>query len=99
MIAVEGYLHFHHFVGEAPPRELASAALPIVEWAAVEYLSQFDYPRRAEVVVEGGSTKLRGVIRVTATVLIAYGGLRQALDYARKDGRAAATWIDRKSVV
>lgn len=96
MILVEGYFHFRHFPDEPPPRELGDIVLPIAEQAALRYLTAFDYPRRGEVVVEEGSTKVRAIVRTTAMVLLTYGGVRQAIDYARQDGRAAAGWVLRQ---
>jgi hypothetical protein len=98
MVVAEAYLHFERLSRPSPLRSVGESAFPIVEQAAREFLTRFEYQRLAEVVVEEGSLRLRGRIRVTAgallTAFIGYGAVRQSIDYARRDGKTAAGWIN-----
>jgi hypothetical protein len=99
MIVGEGYLRFEPRM-QMPLSEVAKLTFPVVETAGQRFFELFAEKRGAEVVVEDGSLRLLGRVRVTAAVLVStfvgYGAVRQAVDYARHDGRIAAGWINQQ---
>jgi hypothetical protein len=97
MIVSEAYLRFEPYRRVGSMRELGTLLFPIIEAAAHEFFTEFPYERKGQIIIEAGSLRNRGIVRVTAaalTAFIGYGGVRQAIDYARRDGQAAASWIN-----
>jgi len=96
MVVSESYLHFEPRDWRLPRPQIGELVIPLLERATNQFLVEFREPKRAEVVVDEGSIRLRGLIRLTAMALIGYGGIRTGIDYAWRDGKAAAGWVNER---
>ncbi|NTU44343.1 MAG: hypothetical protein HGA99_02320 [Chlorobiaceae bacterium] len=94
MIISESYLHFD-FPSYRDPLEVGEFVFPFVEYAASHFFLKLSDKRRTEIIIVDGSIRLKGLISISAKVLIGYGSIRSGIDYLAQDGKAAANWVNR----
>jgi len=97
VIVSEAYVRIATTLSDREKREIGTVILRIAESAGQEFFAKYDAVVLGEAVIEDGSSKVRGRIITSATVLFGlvggYGAVRAGIDYLRHDGQVAAAWM------